>query len=266
VAGRNDATQTNFLVVQYLESLRQPVASEFRGMTINLTSRYVHPSGSLVLDAMERNGWAQSWAECPKRNRRTGRGLRGERGWIRTIDPCLKRALLCQLSYAPTLFVQPLNNILPLRPAHKWVHDLPGRPTESSLRLCSASNCCDRLGRFSFTPRSSRFVAIHQPSTWQVQRQESTTEEFRLTQPLQRLQNLLRFYLRWRNGRSVTPGCCAVKRERPRQYPSTRTPSRNSSPRTARRQIVRHSERKWHRRGKVPAQSGVIDYMGLIKQ
>src|SRR5580704_15238820 len=27
----------------------------------------------------------------------------GERGWTRTIDPCLKRALLCQLSYAPTL-------------------------------------------------------------------------------------------------------------------------------------------------------------------
>ncbi len=31
------------------------------------------------------------------------RGLYGERGWTRTIDPCLKRALLCQLSYAPTL-------------------------------------------------------------------------------------------------------------------------------------------------------------------
>ncbi len=28
----------------------------------------------------------------------------GERGWTRTIDPCLKRALLCQLSYAPTRF------------------------------------------------------------------------------------------------------------------------------------------------------------------
>ena len=28
--------------------------------------------------------------------------LYGERGWTRTIDPCLKRALLCQLSYAPT--------------------------------------------------------------------------------------------------------------------------------------------------------------------
>ena len=27
----------------------------------------------------------------------------GERGWIRTSDPCLKRALLYQLSYAPTL-------------------------------------------------------------------------------------------------------------------------------------------------------------------
>ncbi len=33
-----------------------------------------------------------------------GQKLRGERGWTRTIDPCLKRALLCQLSYAPTFF------------------------------------------------------------------------------------------------------------------------------------------------------------------
>ena len=28
----------------------------------------------------------------------------GERGWIRTSDPRLKRALLYQLSYAPTLY------------------------------------------------------------------------------------------------------------------------------------------------------------------
>ncbi len=34
------------------------------------------------------------------------RGLCGERGWTRTIDPCLKRALLCQLSYAPNLYSQ----------------------------------------------------------------------------------------------------------------------------------------------------------------
>jgi hypothetical protein len=34
----------------------------------------------------------------------SGRRLGGERGWTRTIDPCLKRALLCQLSYAPTFF------------------------------------------------------------------------------------------------------------------------------------------------------------------
>jgi hypothetical protein len=27
----------------------------------------------------------------------------GERGWTRTSDPCLKRALLYQLSYAPAL-------------------------------------------------------------------------------------------------------------------------------------------------------------------
>jgi hypothetical protein len=30
-------------------------------------------------------------------------GLAGERGRIRTCDPCLKRALLYQLSYAPTV-------------------------------------------------------------------------------------------------------------------------------------------------------------------
>ena len=29
----------------------------------------------------------------------------GERGWIRTSDPRLKRALLYQLSYAPTLLL-----------------------------------------------------------------------------------------------------------------------------------------------------------------
>ena len=28
--------------------------------------------------------------------------MNGERGWIRTSDPRLKRALLYQLSYAPT--------------------------------------------------------------------------------------------------------------------------------------------------------------------
>ncbi len=32
------------------------------------------------------------------------RGEDGERGWIRTSDPRLKRALLYQLSYAPTLY------------------------------------------------------------------------------------------------------------------------------------------------------------------
>ena len=30
----------------------------------------------------------------------------GERGWTRTIDPCLKRALLYQLSYAPIFSTQ----------------------------------------------------------------------------------------------------------------------------------------------------------------
>jgi hypothetical protein len=31
--------------------------------------------------------------------------ITGERGWTRTIDPCLKRALLCQLSYAPAFSI-----------------------------------------------------------------------------------------------------------------------------------------------------------------
>src|SRR6185369_9258026 len=36
----------------------------------------------------------------------------GERGWIRTIDPRLKRALLYQLSYAPTHFHSNILNFL----------------------------------------------------------------------------------------------------------------------------------------------------------
>ncbi len=33
---------------------------------------------------------------------RSDKQMNGERGWIRTSDPRLKRALLYQLSYAPT--------------------------------------------------------------------------------------------------------------------------------------------------------------------
>jgi hypothetical protein len=36
------------------------------------------------------------------------RQVNGERGRIRTCDPCLKRALLYQLSYAPVLYNQAL--------------------------------------------------------------------------------------------------------------------------------------------------------------
>ena len=38
----------------------------------------------------------------------TGEKRLGERGRIRTCDPCLKRALLYQLSYAPTLLQNPI--------------------------------------------------------------------------------------------------------------------------------------------------------------
>ena len=37
----------------------------------------------------------------------------GERGRIRTCDPCLKRALLYQLSYAPVLCNQALAAVIP---------------------------------------------------------------------------------------------------------------------------------------------------------
>jgi hypothetical protein len=39
--------------------------------------------------------------------------ISGERGWTRTIDPCLKRALLCQLSYAPSPLVSTSYKLLP---------------------------------------------------------------------------------------------------------------------------------------------------------
>ena len=54
--------------------------------------------------------------------------LSGERGWTRTIDPCLKRALLCQLSYAPTFFQFNTSPSEPT-PAH--------RHSSSTLRVIS---------------------------------------------------------------------------------------------------------------------------------
>lgn len=52
---------------------------------------------STAIQAVEiRSRWA-------RRERRRITEIIGERGWTRTIDPCLKRALLCQLSYAPTI-------------------------------------------------------------------------------------------------------------------------------------------------------------------
>ena len=39
-------------------------------------------------------------------------GVHGERGRIRTCDPCLKRALLYQLSYAPIFYNQALAEVV----------------------------------------------------------------------------------------------------------------------------------------------------------
>ena len=55
--------------------------------------------------------WTRKRKKCSKSKDFTARRKRlksqklndGERGWIRTSDPRLKRALLYQLSYAPTL-------------------------------------------------------------------------------------------------------------------------------------------------------------------
>jgi hypothetical protein len=51
-------------------------------------------------------GWAWvriSWQKMPEgMQSNEPEGVHGERGRTRTCDPCLKRALLYQLSYAPT--------------------------------------------------------------------------------------------------------------------------------------------------------------------
>jgi hypothetical protein len=75
--------------------------------------------GSLTWDAIHRKcGEADlrakphaSGAKEPSPGKSSQSGLEqtaktdGERGWIRTSDPRLKRALLYQLSYAPTLLL-----------------------------------------------------------------------------------------------------------------------------------------------------------------
>ena len=55
----------------------------------------------------------------------------GERGRIRTCDPCLKRALLYQLSYAPILYHQALAADM----STTWV---PKGPIASMTLLCAA--------------------------------------------------------------------------------------------------------------------------------
>jgi hypothetical protein len=81
--------------------------------SIAISSRYVHPSENSVLDAMERMGGHKTGhgeesagteeSGSKRRKYNVSAEISGERGWTRTIDPCLKRALLCQLSYAPTV-------------------------------------------------------------------------------------------------------------------------------------------------------------------
>ncbi len=87
----------------------------------------------------------------------------GERGWTRTIDPCLKRALLCQLSYAPTLFK---SNIFQRRFIGTRC-DLTHLPvcvcrsdTTAPPRRCRAawrSNCCRPRRRSLMVLRPSHF-------------------------------------------------------------------------------------------------------------
>ena len=73
---------------------------------IQMSSRYVHPGGDAVMNAMRRMQTESLQNPLHRGNPELqfpANSLKnyGERGWTRTIDPCLKRALLCQLSYAP---------------------------------------------------------------------------------------------------------------------------------------------------------------------
>ena len=85
--------------------------------SVAISSRddYIHLPRIAVLEALSRLGGHNSGHNAeygkllPVRLERAempldSRELCGERGWTRTIDPCLKRALLCQLSYAPISF------------------------------------------------------------------------------------------------------------------------------------------------------------------
>jgi hypothetical protein len=55
---------------------------------------------------------------------RAGPSVYGERAGTRTQDPCLKRALLYQLSYAPTVYE---SNTLERTHEHTWTEPLPAR-------------------------------------------------------------------------------------------------------------------------------------------
>ena len=80
--------------------------------SVSISSRYVHPSEDAVLNAVERLGGHKIGhsagslvANGPGEIAVSASGAEGygERGRTRTFDPCLKRALLYQLSYAPTI-------------------------------------------------------------------------------------------------------------------------------------------------------------------
>jgi hypothetical protein len=79
---------TNVLTTKARRLLRLPKCMTFRCDGLRVVGWvWVRISSQKILGAMQ--------SHDPKR-------VLGERGRIRTCDPCLKRALLYQLSYAPT--------------------------------------------------------------------------------------------------------------------------------------------------------------------
>src|SRR5882724_7358522 len=86
----------------------------------------------------------RSWTELEVEKQCLAKSFKkyGERGWTRTIDPCLKRALLCQLSYAPTAgfnllkqHVITLSQPFPPVPTHRCV-EFPGGNLSNRRRGC----------------------------------------------------------------------------------------------------------------------------------
>ena len=76
--------------------------------SLSVAMRYVHPSDERIIEAISVLGGHNSgYSENSFKSSTLSNGQEiienGERGRIRTCDPCLKRALLYQLSYAPSL-------------------------------------------------------------------------------------------------------------------------------------------------------------------